>query len=394
MSSGDALPIPRKNVAYRITFPILDADGDLVTGATALDSEVSKDGGTYTDCTNEATEIAANSGMYFLDLTADEMNADTVAIIVKTSTSGAKTTPIVLYPEETGDIRVKVTQMDFNTLTADAIAQDAKQEIADQVWDEPKIGHGVADTFGEEIQSHSTHDDPDPSGFIDAAISSRSSHNDPASDIAAIQSDTDDIQTRLPAALVGGRIDASVGAMAAVVLTAAAIAADAITAANIAPGAIAKGDQLTGLNDLSAAQVNVEADTALSDYDAPTKAEMDNAHALLATVNAIWDELTAETRVADSYGQLIKDNIDAPISGATAPDENVIADAVLSRPISNVEPAAFRTLYGAIASLVNRSRINNLNQLEIYKVDDTTILVTIPGTVDSALLPIRELNPP
>jgi len=43
--------------------------------------------------------------MYYLDLTATEMNADTVAIIVKTSTSGAKTTPIVLYPEEAGDIR-------------------------------------------------------------------------------------------------------------------------------------------------------------------------------------------------------------------------------------------------------------------------------------------------
>ena len=36
--------------------------------------------------------------MYYLDLTAAEMTADTVAIIVKTSTSGAKTTPIVLYP--------------------------------------------------------------------------------------------------------------------------------------------------------------------------------------------------------------------------------------------------------------------------------------------------------
>lgn len=53
-----------------------------------------------------------------------------------------------------------------------------------------------------------------------------------------LQADTDDIQTRLPAALVAGRIDASVGAMAANVLTAAAINADAITAAKIADGAI------------------------------------------------------------------------------------------------------------------------------------------------------------
>jgi hypothetical protein len=45
----------------------------------------------------------------------------------------------------------------------------------------------------------------------------------------AIQADTDDIQVRLPAALVGGRIDASVGAMAANVMTAAAAAADLTT---------------------------------------------------------------------------------------------------------------------------------------------------------------------
>lgn len=110
MASTDAKPIPQKNVAYRITFPIFDADGDLVTGATGLDSEISKDGGTFTDCTNEATEIATSSGMYYLDLTSTEMNADTVAIIVKTTSSGAKTTPIVMYPEEAGDIRVNVTQ--------------------------------------------------------------------------------------------------------------------------------------------------------------------------------------------------------------------------------------------------------------------------------------------
>lgn len=51
---------------------------------------------------------------------------------------------------------------------------------------------------------------------------------------ASIQSDTNDIQTRIPAALVGGRMDVSVGAMANNVLTAAAINADAITDAKVA----------------------------------------------------------------------------------------------------------------------------------------------------------------
>lgn len=37
---------------------------------------------------------------------------------------------------------------------------------------------------------------------------------------------------------------------------------------------LAKGTGVTGFNDLSAAQVNAEADTALADYDAPTRAEL------------------------------------------------------------------------------------------------------------------------
>lgn len=56
--------------------------------------------------------------------------------------------------------------------------------------------------------------------------------------VAAIQADTDDLQTRVPAALVGGRIDASVGAMAAGTLTAAAIATDAIDADALAADAV------------------------------------------------------------------------------------------------------------------------------------------------------------
>lgn len=117
MASADSRPVPQKNVAYRHIFPIFDADGDLVTGAAGLDSEISKDCGTFTDCTNEATEIATSSGMYYLDLSATEMDADSVAIIIKTSTSGAKTTPVVLYPEEPGDIRVNATQLAGTTLT-------------------------------------------------------------------------------------------------------------------------------------------------------------------------------------------------------------------------------------------------------------------------------------
>jgi hypothetical protein len=123
MASTDAKLVPTKNVAYRVTFPILDADGDLVTGATGLDSEVSLDGGTFADATSEATEIATTSGMYYLDLTAGEMNADTVAVIVKTSSSGAKTTVLVLYPQEAGDLVAAIGAGGLTAASFDATVQ-------------------------------------------------------------------------------------------------------------------------------------------------------------------------------------------------------------------------------------------------------------------------------
>jgi hypothetical protein len=108
MASTDARPVPIKNTAFRVTFPILDNDGDEVTGAAGLDSEVSKDGGTFADCTNEATEVATSSGVYYLDLTSSEMNADCVYVKVKTSTTDAKTTHLCFHPQESGDIKVDV----------------------------------------------------------------------------------------------------------------------------------------------------------------------------------------------------------------------------------------------------------------------------------------------
>ncbi len=97
-AAGDTHEFPIYGAHFRVTFPILDADGDLVSGAASLDSEVSKDSGTFADCTHEATEIATSSGMYYLDLTGAEMEAKKLAVIVKTATAGAKTTPITLYP--------------------------------------------------------------------------------------------------------------------------------------------------------------------------------------------------------------------------------------------------------------------------------------------------------
>lgn len=75
----------------------------------------------------------------------------------------------------------------------------------------------------------------DSAGLVDAnAVKVGPSGSGTAQTAGDIMADTNDIQTRLPAALVGGRMDSSTGAMANNVLTAAAINADAITAAKVA----------------------------------------------------------------------------------------------------------------------------------------------------------------
>ena len=61
-----------------------------------------------------------------------------------------------------------------------------------------------------------------------------------------VEADSVDIQSRLPAALVSGRMDVSVGAVASGAITAAAIATDAITADKIASSAITAGKIATG----------------------------------------------------------------------------------------------------------------------------------------------------
>lgn len=128
-------------------------------------------------------------------------------------------------------------------INAAALAADAGAEIADAVWDEDIVAaHGTADTAGKllndveaavdteiaaiKAKTDNLPTDPADQSALEAAIAAAQSAIQ--TDVAGVQSDTNDIQSRLPAALVSGRIDASVGAMAANTVTASALAADAV----------------------------------------------------------------------------------------------------------------------------------------------------------------------
>lgn len=144
---------------------------DHVSGKTGLTLTItaSKDGGSFASISPTVTELA--NGWYKLALTSS--HTDTVGdLALHITATGADPTDVV-WEVESKDL--------FSALTGDAYA---------------RLGA--------------------PAG---ASVSA---------DIAAVQSDTNDIQSRLPAALVSGRIDASVGAMAADTLTASALATSAV----------------------------------------------------------------------------------------------------------------------------------------------------------------------
>lgn len=122
MAASDAIPVPRKNTAYRFYFAIRKpSDSTLITTWTGMDSEVSLDGAGYSDCTNEAKEIGT-TGTGYIDLTSSEMNADCVLLKVTVTNTGSVPLVFALYPETAGDYRLADTQkVDVETIKTQAV---------------------------------------------------------------------------------------------------------------------------------------------------------------------------------------------------------------------------------------------------------------------------------
>ncbi len=77
----------RSTAVTAFTFPMKDESGIPLTGLTVT-SQVSKDGATFTDCDNTATEIGR--GFYKIDLTTNDMDAESWIFVA--SADGAKDT--------------------------------------------------------------------------------------------------------------------------------------------------------------------------------------------------------------------------------------------------------------------------------------------------------------
>lgn len=132
---------------------------------------------------------------------------------------------------------------------------------------------------------------------------------------ASIQSDTNDLQSRTPAALVGGRMDVSVGAMAANVMTAAAAAADLTTELQSGLATASALATVAGYIDTEVAAILAIAqklDTAL-ELDGAVYRFTLNALELAPSggasaadiADAVWDEATAGHQTAGTTGKAL-----------------------------------------------------------------------------------------
>ncbi len=157
MAATDARPVPRRAVACRVYFAILDNTGAPVPSASGLDSEISIDGAAVGDCTNEATYISGSAGAYYLDLTSAEMDGDGLVIEVKTSTINAKTTQIFLYPASAGDLDVN---LDAAVSTRSTYAGGAVASVAAPVTVTGTPDVNVAKVAGTTVQGTGTANDP------------------------------------------------------------------------------------------------------------------------------------------------------------------------------------------------------------------------------------------
>ena len=106
-----------KNAAYVLVTPVYDGEwsSSYVSTAAGLDSEHSNDKGAFSDMDNELAEIS--SGVYSLDITAAEMNADLVVVKMTSTTAGANIPLHVIhtFTEPLDDTNVELASIPTTT---------------------------------------------------------------------------------------------------------------------------------------------------------------------------------------------------------------------------------------------------------------------------------------
>jgi len=133
---------------------------------------------------------------------------------------------------------------------------------------------------------------------------------------------------------------------------------------------------LDNLNDLSAAEVNAECDTALTDYDGPTNTEMTAAFASLNDLSAADVNAEVDTALSDIG---LDHLVSAAVSGTDVADDSVIAKLVSKEATADYD--TFNNTTDSLEAIADSSATGISSQ----QVRDAMLLAPTPGTpaVDS-----------
>jgi hypothetical protein len=199
-----------------------------------------------------------------------------------------------------------------------------------------------------------------------------------ATALAAVQADTDDIQTRLPAALVSGRIDASVGAMAANTVTSSAIATDAIGSAQLASSAVTEIQ--SGLA-TSSALATVQADTDDIQTRLPSALVGGRIDASVGAVAA--NAITASAIATDAIGS-------AQI--ATSAVTEIQTGLATSTALASVQTDTTAALARLPSALVGGKMDSHVNDIAANAITATSIATDAIGSAQIAASAVTEIQ--
>ena len=315
------------------------------------------------------------------DATGATVGVDVVAIKAETVTILADTNDIqtrIPAALVSGRIDASVGAIAADAITAASMAADASAEIADAVWDEDATGHQTQGTFGQAIG-----DPVADTNTIFKAVVTDATGATVGVDVVAVQADTDNIQTRLPAALVSGRMDSSIGAVAADAITAAGLAADVTTELQAGLATSANLAIVAGYIDTEIATLITTTDAILVDT-----AEIGVAGAGLTNINLpnqtmdIVGNITGN--LSGSVGSvtgLVVANLDATVSSRATPAQvntevldvftvDTFAQPGQSTPVSTT---TLQLMLGWLYKAWRNRTTQTATEYKLYNDDATTV---------------------
>ena len=274
--------------------------------------------------------------MYSLALTATEMNALIVAVIIKTTTTGAKTTPLVFYT-----VARQLTDLAYPATSGRSMVVDAAGLVDANAVKVGPTGTGTAQTAR------------DLGGQLDAAVT-----------------------TRLAPTVAGRTLDVNAGGEAGVDL-------------DNTSGTLAKTTDITGFNDIAAADVWASVTRTLTGLGFTLAASDIGADAIgasefsQAAADKVWSSVT-RTLTALGFTIAASDFAAGAINAAALATDaaNEIADALLDRAAGVETSRTVRqTLRFILAMAVGLLSGANTSTVRIRETNDTVDRVV--ATVDS-----------